>query len=380
MTAVKLRYFTLAAVFVGFSSMALAQNAAPEFHIGMIASLSGPFASPSKDTIEGFNAWIKVHGLPGRKIVVDTVDDETNPVNAANLFRRLASDPKTNAIFLNITSSSALAAKAFASEYKVPIVTGGGADALGVPADPWMFKVAPSGHDAMTVILQYMQKKGMKRIAHLYGTDAYGQYDHKALTELAPKFGVQVVASESFAIEDTNFNAQLTRIREAKPDLIYSGATGRAGILAFKQFKQLGMTTPLVVSQATPTQAFYEAIGGAKVADGLMAPTQLGVFGEKAGGNTARLYAELKNAIGHNPTFFTVFGYDAGLILEAGVKNSDGSRQGIRNALEKLKDLPAVNGPVTYTPQDHTGQDFRSLAMGRMENGVAVPADQPHGS
>jgi hypothetical protein len=57
------------------------------------------------------------------------------------------------------------------------------------------------------------------------------------------------------------------------------------------------------------------------------------------------------------------------------VKNSDGSRQGIRDALEKLKDLPAINGPVTYTPQDHTGQDFRSLAMGRLENGVAVPAE-----
>jgi hypothetical protein len=32
-------------------------------------------------------------------------------------------------------------------------------------------------------------------------------------------------------------------------------------------------------------------------------------------------------------------------------------------------------GPVTYTSQDHTGQDFRSLAMGRLENGVAVPAE-----
>ena len=55
--------------------------------------------------------------------------------------------------------------------------------------------------------------------------------------------------------------------------------------------------------------------------------------------------------------------------------NSDGSRQGIRDALEGLKNLPAVNGPVTYTKDDHTGQDFRSIAMGRLESGVAVPAD-----
>ena len=70
-----------------------------------------------------------------------------------------------------------------------------------------------------------------------------------------------------------------------------------------------------------------------------------------------------------------IFGFDAGLIMEAGMKNSDGSRAGIRDALEKLKDMPAVNGPVTYSKDDHTGQDYRSLAMGRLENGIAVPAE-----
>ena len=111
----------------------------------MVSSLTGPFNGPAKDTMEGFDAWVKTHGLPGKKIVLDVLDDETNPVSASNAFRRLAGDPKTNIIFLNINSSSALAAKAFASEFKVPIVTGGGADALGYPPDPWMFKVAPSG-------------------------------------------------------------------------------------------------------------------------------------------------------------------------------------------------------------------------------------------
>jgi branched-chain amino acid transport system substrate-binding protein len=360
--------FTLAAP-------AAAQNAPQEFHIGVVASLTGAFAGPSKDTIDGFDAWAKGPGLPGKKIVIDTLDDETNPVSASNAFRKLAGDPQTNIIFLNINSSSALAAKAFASEFKVPIITGGGADALGLPPDPWMFKVAPSGRDAMTVVLQYMQKKGMKKIAHLYGTDAYGQYDDKAIKDLAPKFGVALVAAESFAIDDTNFNAQLARIRAANPDLIYSSAAGRAAILVFKQFKQFGITTPLVVTQAAPTASFYEAIGGAKNADGLLIPTQRGVFGDKAGGDTAHLYDQLKTALGRTPTFFMIFGYDAGLITEAGVKNSDGSRQGIRDALEKLKDLAAINGPVTYTSQDHTGQDFRSLAMGRLENGVAVPAE-----
>jgi hypothetical protein len=48
---------------------------------------------------------------------------------------------------------------------------------------------------------------------------------------------------------------------------------------------------------------------------------------------------------------------------------------GIRDTLDGMKDLPALNGPVTFTPTDHTGQDYRSLAMAKLSKGVLVPAD-----
>ncbi len=369
---VKALALCLGAALMAAAPVAISQE--PEFHLGIVASVTGPFAAPTKDTFDGLNAWVKNQGLPGRKFVQDILDDETNAVNAANLFRRLATDPKTNMIMLNVNSASAIAAKAFASEYKVPIISGGGATALGYPADPWMFKVAPANQDSMKVVVDYMTKHGMKKIAHLYSTDTYGEYDLAALKALTPKAGIELVA-EGFAADDTSFNAQFTRIRAEKPDLIYSSASGRAAILSFKTYKQLAITTPLCVTQAAISVAMFNAIGGPQAADGLLSPTQLGVFGEKAGGDTARLYGDLKRALGRNPVFFNTFGYDAGLIIGAGVANSDGSRQGIRDALERLKNLPAVNGPVTYTKDDHTGQDFRSIAMGRLENGVAVPAD-----
>ena len=347
----------------------------PEFHIGVVASLSGGFAIAAKDSIDGLRAWAKNRGLPGRKIVFDTLDDETNPVSAANAFRRLASDPKTILITLLIPSNSALAVKQFASEYKVPIISGGGADTLGVPADSWLFKVSPANRDYMVALSQYMKKKGYTKLASLNSTDAFGRYDISNLRQLAPKYGYTIVVQESFAVEDTNFTAQLARIRAANPDLIYSSASGRASILFYKQFKQMGVTTPLVVTGAAISKPFFDAIGGADKANDVMTSVQLGVFGTKVGGDTARLYGELEKAVGHTPAYFNCFGYDVGLITEAAVKNSDGTRQGIRNAMEKLKDLPGVNGPVSYSPTDHTGQDYHSVAIGKMEHGVAMPAD-----
>jgi branched-chain amino acid transport system substrate-binding protein len=129
---------------IGLLLWAAFAGAQQELRIGVVASLSGGFAAAAKDTIDGYKAWEKARGLPGRKIVMETLDDETNPVSASNAFRRLASDPGVQLIYLFIPSNSVMAVKSLASEFKVPIIAGGAADAIGIPADPWLFKVAPA--------------------------------------------------------------------------------------------------------------------------------------------------------------------------------------------------------------------------------------------
>src|SRR4051812_36958102 len=59
-------------------------SAQEPFKIGVVASVSGGFAAAAKDTIDGWRAWEKARGLPGRQIVLETLDDETNPVSATN--------------------------------------------------------------------------------------------------------------------------------------------------------------------------------------------------------------------------------------------------------------------------------------------------------
>lgn len=351
-----------------------ARAAETDFKIGVVASLTGPFAAPSKDTLDGLHSWIKVHGLPGKKIDLEVLDDETNPVDASNVFRRLASDPAVKLIYMFGNSNSGLAIKSFASEYKVPIITGGGADTLGYPPNPWDFKVAPSNKDAMTAVVLYAKRKGYKSIAHIYGTDSYGQLDHKNLVAECAANGIKLVASETFAIDDTNFNSQLADIKAANPDMVYSSAAGRASILVFKTYKLLALPMPLMVTQAAITQAFYDAVGGKPAANGLLAPFQRSAFGTALGGATAKYYTELKDALGRTPPYFATFGYDVGLITAAAVTPSNDTRQSIRDHLEAITDLPTMNGPVSYSTKDHTGQNFRSITVGRLENGVAVVA------
>ncbi len=82
-----------------------------------------------------------------------------------------------------------------------------------------------------------------------------------------------------------------------------------------------------------------------------MTMTQLRLAGRRRGRRHREIHhAELKEGMGgRTPVFFNTFGWDVGLITAAAVAGSDGSRQGIRDALEKLHDLPALNGPVSYS-------------------------------
>lgn len=361
-----------AATLVLGSAAATSANAQEEFKIGVVASLTGTFAGPAKDSMDGIQAWIDGRGLPGKKIVLETLDDETNPVGASNAFRRIASDPDVKIVYAIVPSSSVLAIKSLAAEFEKPVITAGAADAIGIPADPWVFKVAPAVRDFMIVLSKYAKDNGYKKIAMFNGTDAFGQAEIAAMKVLAPENGIEIVAAETYTVEDTNYNAQLTRIRAANPDIVYSGAFGRSAILFFKQYQQMGLKAHLVMGQSVVTNSFFEGIGGAEKADGLMVPIQLGVFGASVGGETTRLYEELGKTLGRQPNYYNTFGYDVGLITEAGVAGSDGTAKGIRDSLAGLKDLAAVNGPVTYTDDDHTGQDFESIAIGRLENGKPV--------
>ncbi len=355
-------------------------NADDKIKIGAICSLSGPAAGFGKPYCDAFKAYVKVWntrgGSKGKKIELAILDDETNGVTAVNAFRRHAGDKDIDFIWLAISSNSTLSVKPLASEAKIPIVSGGAADAIGIPADPYLFKVAPGTKAFGEALMAWAQKQGIKSIATITATDAYGQSEKNNIKAHASKFGIKVLAQETFALSDTNFNAQLIRIRNSKPDLVFSGATGGPAILVFKQYKQLRLSPPLSLSQGAINRAFFKAIGGPKAANGILMATNQGTLGSEIGGVAGQEYAKLEKALGHSAMIFNTFGWDHGLVTEWAFNNSDGSREGVRSALDKIKEIEAINGPFNYKPDNHIGQDSRGLRVAIMKGGKFVLADK----
>jgi len=353
---------------------------AADFKIGVVSSMTGPAAPFFREYADGFRAyathWNARGGVNGRKIALTFVDDESGAVQAVNGYRRVAADPETMVAWVAGVSAGGLAIKAVAGEIKLPIVSGGALDALGIPAEPYYFKIAPANRDFLTLFVDWVKQRNYKKIAIIGANDAYGQAEQAVLKELAAAAGVQIAALETFAVTDTNFSAQLVRVRTAQPDLVYLSATGAPGILIYKQYKQLGLKFPLCMLLSALTESFYQAIGGASEADGVYVPSLLGMLGDRVKGPSSALFKQLTDVLGRRASLGNSLGWDIGLVTEAAIGNSDGTRQGIRDALDRTKELPAINGPVTYTPQNHIGQDARGLAMVRLSGGKFIPADE----
>ncbi len=249
----------------------------------------------------------------------------------------------------------------------MPVISGGGVDELGIPADPFFFKVSQGVTHLMQGLFEALKRKSIKTIATLNANDAVGQRDAKTIKEMASAAGITVVAAETFALTDTNFSAQLARIRSAKPEFFYNGATGGPAILVFKQYRQLEMRVEMAVNFAAVSGAFFRGIGGPKEADGILSVIPLGALGAGVEGKAAELYRAASAALGKPALLFHTIGWDTALVTESAANHSDGSRMGIRQALDQIKDLPAINGPFTFTADNHIGQDTRGLILGRFD-------------
>ena len=356
---------------------ALAQGR--DFKIGVVASMTGPASPFFREYVDAFRAyvaaWNKRGGVNGRPVILDVLDDESGAVQAVSAYKRIAGDPETMMAWVANPGAAGLAIKAIASELRLPIVSGGALDQLGIPADPYFFKISPANSDYAKLFFNWVKSRNMKRVALLLSNDAYGQGEAATAREQTSLLGLEIAGLETFSPSDTTFSSQLVRLRGTSPDILYVGASGAAGILVYKQIRQFNLKPPLCMMLAALTDAFFQAIGGASNADGVLTPGLLGMLGSRAEGASGLLYGNLTDALGRPGSLGNALGWDVGIVSQAAIEGSDATRDGIRAALDRTTELPGINGPINFNPRNHIAQDARGMAMMRLAGGKFTYAD-----
>jgi branched-chain amino acid transport system substrate-binding protein len=353
-------------------------NAADDLVIGEIGSLTGPAASFDKSVVDGVGAWIKDWnnrgGFKGRTVKIELLDDGSSAVDAVTVYRKLTQDPKIDVVIGASPSASLLAMKAVSDEFGVPTVGVATVRQLGKPPAKFFFRALPSTDDYMKGLVDWLKAHNYHSLAILNPNTATGQSEAGLLKALAPAAGIKLVAAETYADTDTNFTAQLVNIRNAKPDFLYAGIIGGPSVTIFKQIKQLRLTMPIAIHSSAFNPAFYAGIGGIAQAEGIYTPIERGALASSASGVTLDLFKRASALLGHPATNLNTAGWDAAMLVEHAIETSDGTRNGIRDAIERTKDLPVIGGMMSYSPGDHSGKNDRSIGIGQLVKGKIVEA------
>ncbi|MEI6133559.1 MAG: ABC transporter substrate-binding protein [Desulfomonile sp.] len=324
-----------------------------EIPIGAVWSMTGAaaiYGSSQKNASELAIEQINKSGMLGAaKIKLITEDDRSTKEGAITAFDKLIKEYKVVAILGPTLSNSAKAADPIAQAVKVPVLavsnTAGGIVEMG----DFIFRDSlPEMLVQPNTIRETKNKLGFKKVAILYGNDdvfTKGGYDafKKALNDQ----DIQVLATETFNKNDSDFSAQLTKIKGLKPDAIIVSALAEEAAGIMSQGRQLGIpeSVPFIGGNGFNSPKLAQLAGPA--AEGAITGAAW-LISNDTPGNKA-FVEEYNKKYGTNPDQFAAQAYTGVYILANAIKTANSSDStAIRDAMAKIKDLDTVLGKFSF--------------------------------
>jgi branched-chain amino acid transport system substrate-binding protein len=363
------------------AAMALAPSvqAAEPIRIGAIFSVTGPAAflgEPERNTAKMLEENLnREGGLLGRKVEISVYDDESDATKAVTAVDRLLKRDKVVAVVGPSTTGSTLAILPKMEEAKIPLVSCAAAKKIVQPVHRWVFKVAASDELAAKKIFQGAKKAGLKRVALLTTSDAYGAGGREDIKDLAPQMGFTIVADEVFGPKDTDMTAQLTRIRGTDAQAIIVWGTNPGPAVIARNRVQLGIKTTLYMSSGVASKKFIE-LAGPENAEGILLPAGRLIVAEQIPASHPQkkvltgYITEYEKKFNQPISTFGGHAWDAITALARAIQNARSAEPAaIRDALEKVRGFQGTGGEFNFSPEDHSGLTEDAFAMVRITRG-----------
>jgi len=168
--------------------------------------------------------------------------------------------------------------------------------------------------------------------------------------------------------------AQLTKIRQQNPEAIVCWGTNPGPAVLAKNMEQLGLKIPLYQSHGVASPKFIELAGSA--AEGIMLPTGKILIAALLPDTDPQKKVlldytqEYENKYKSAASGFGGYAYDGMKIIAAALKNSNGDKGKIRQAIENTKGYVGVSGIFNFSPTDHNGLSPDAFVMVKIQNGT----------
>jgi branched-chain amino acid transport system substrate-binding protein len=195
-----------------------------------------------------------------------------------------------------------------------------------------------------------VDRLGAKKAAMLYdvGSD-YGQWLSRYFEEAFTARGGEVVAKEAFRSEELDYRAQLGKIKELNPDVLFIPTNQKEAAMAAKQARDLGITAVFLGTDNWGSPDLIdlggEAVNGAYFAN----------LADLDDPDIQEFVAEYRKEFGADPVLPNPIMAQDALIMIAEAAKVAGSVEGpkLAEALANLKNIKVTSGVLTMDPANH---------------------------
>jgi len=341
------------------------------YRIGAIFAVTGPaswLGEPQKNTVKMLEKQINdAGGINGRNIEVIIEDNQGAEEKTVLAFKKLVQRYKVAAIIGPSRSGCAMAIKPLAARFKVPVVACAAAEVIVDPVDPWVFKTAQNDADAARSIFDKARQMGIKKMAIMSSTDGFGDAGRKQLKAIAPGYGIEIVADETYGPKDTDMTAQLTKIKGTDAQAIINWSIVPAQTTVLRNRAQLGMTIPFFQSHGFGNINYARSAG--ESADGVLFPQGRILAVETVADDhpqkpvIARYKKDYETEFKTDVSAFGGYANDALMLVVDAIKAVGDDRAKIRDHIENQKNFVGVSGVFNFSPENHVGLGQESFEM-----------------
>ena len=341
----------VAAVLAGGLAPAHAQD--NQFKIGLILSLTGPFASTGKQLEAAAKLYMAQNGdtVAGKKVVLVIKDDASAADAAKRIAQEMIVNDKVSVIAGFSLTPLALAAAPIATQSKTPMVVTAAATSSITQASPFIVRTSFTLPQAATAMGDWAAANGIKKAVTLVADYGPGLDAEKYFKDRFTLNGGQVVETLRVPMRNPDFAPFLQKVRDAKPDALYAFVPSGVGAALMKQFSERGLD-----------KAGIKLIGTGDITDddilNSMGDVALGVVtsqhysaSHNSPANKKFVDAFVKANPGMRPNFMAVGSYDGMRVIYEAAKVTKGAGgEALLNAM-KGQVFESPRGPMYIDAQ-----------------------------
>ena len=341
---------------LGLAMGSVAKSAEP-IKVGLLYNLTGGLSSLDVPALNGSKLRAKQINeagglLGGRQLELIVLDTKTDQQETAKGAQKVLSEDIVAGVGYSDTTFVMAAAPLFQAK-GIPFITFGATHPM-LPA--WvgdhMFMTPFGDDDQSFAIADYTFDKLKARRVVVWTDNSmdFTKALSKFFKERFGERGGEVTAEDSFMMGDTDFSAQIARLKsvDPAPDAVFISAIPSEAGLTVKQIRETGLDLPIVSGDGFDTELVAD-VPGPKLANDVYFSTHTYRADDRK--EVLSFIEAYQKEYGKDPeNAFAPLGYDAiGLLANAIERANSTEPKKVRDSLAATRNFTAVTGEISYT-------------------------------